>query len=145
MVLAGIRVGYDAIAIMAHRQVGALIVAYEGRVAGIVTKRDYARKIVLTERSSRDTPARDIMSTAVRYVSLQQTTDECMALVTGAPDTLSAGDYGSAGDRNSVNRQPDREPEFRVGTHDPATGITTSTAPVFTSAIMDCRRNRLQV
>jgi IMP dehydrogenase len=73
---------YDAIAIMAYRHVGALIVAHEGRVAGIVTERDYARKIVLMERSSRDTPVRDIMSTTVRYVSPQQTTDECMALMT---------------------------------------------------------------
>jgi signal-transduction protein with cAMP-binding, CBS, and nucleotidyltransferase domain len=73
---------YDAIAIMAHRRVGALIVAHEGRLAGIVTERDYARKIVLMDRSSRNTPVRDIMSTAVRYVSPQQTTEECMALMT---------------------------------------------------------------
>jgi IMP dehydrogenase len=73
---------YDAIAIMAHRQVGALIVAHEGRIAGIVTERDYARKIVLMDRSSRDTPVRDIMSTAVRYVGPEQTTEECMALMT---------------------------------------------------------------
>jgi signal-transduction protein with cAMP-binding, CBS, and nucleotidyltransferase domain len=73
---------YDAIAIMAHRQVGALIVARHGRVAGIVTERDYARKIVLMDRSSRDTLVRDIMSTQVRCVSPQQTTDDCMALMT---------------------------------------------------------------
>lgn len=73
---------YDAIAIMAYRHVGALIVVHERRVAGIVTERDYARKIVLMDRSSRNTPVRDIMSTAVRYVSPQQTTDECMALMT---------------------------------------------------------------
>ncbi|XUW91236.1 CBS domain-containing protein [Burkholderia sp. M6-3] len=74
---------YDAIAIMAHRQVGALIVAHEGRIAGIVTERDYARKIVLMDRSSRNTPVRDIMSTAVRYVGPEQTTEECMAIMTG--------------------------------------------------------------
>jgi IMP dehydrogenase len=73
---------YDALAIMAHRQVGALIVVHEGRVAGIVTERDYARKIVLMQRSSRDTPVREIMSAAVRYVSPEQTTEECMALMT---------------------------------------------------------------
>ncbi len=73
---------YDAIAIMAHRRVGALIVAHEGRLAGIVTERDYARKIVLMDRSSRNTPVRDIMSTAVRYVSPEQTTEESMALMT---------------------------------------------------------------
>jgi IMP dehydrogenase len=73
---------YNAVAIMAHRRVGALVVAHEGHVAGIVTERDYARKIVLLERSSRDTPVSAIMSTAVRYVGPQQTTDECMALMT---------------------------------------------------------------
>jgi IMP dehydrogenase len=73
---------YHAIAIMAHRQVGALIVARDGRMAGIVTERDYARKIVLMDRSSKSTPVGDIMSTAVRYVSPEQTTDECMALMT---------------------------------------------------------------
>jgi signal-transduction protein with cAMP-binding, CBS, and nucleotidyltransferase domain len=73
---------YDAIAVMAHRHVGALIVAHEGRLAGIVTERDYARKIVLMDRSSRNTQVREIMSTTVRYVSPQQTTDDCMAMMT---------------------------------------------------------------
>jgi CBS domain-containing protein len=72
---------YDAISTMAHRQVGALIVAHEGRLSGIVTERDYARKIVLMDRSSRNTQVREIMSTTVRYVSPQQTTEECMALM----------------------------------------------------------------
>jgi signal-transduction protein with cAMP-binding, CBS, and nucleotidyltransferase domain len=73
---------FDAIAIMAHRQIGALIVVHDGRVAGIVTERDYARKLVLMDRSSRNTPVRDIMSKTVRYVRPEQTTDECMALMT---------------------------------------------------------------
>jgi CBS domain-containing protein len=73
---------YGAIAIMAHRQVGALIVVHEGRVAGIVTERDYARKIVLMDRSSRNTPVRDIMSASVRCVGPEQSTEECMALMT---------------------------------------------------------------
>ncbi|REG58080.1 IMP dehydrogenase [Paraburkholderia sp. BL6669N2] len=73
---------YDAVAIMAHRRVGALIVVNDGRVAGIVTERDYARKIALMHRSSRNTPVRDIMSTTVRYVGPEQTTEECMALMT---------------------------------------------------------------
>ena len=73
---------YDAIAIMAHRQVGALIVANEGRLAGIVTERDYARKIVLMDRSSKTTPVRDIMTRQVRYVTQADSAEQCMALMT---------------------------------------------------------------
>ncbi|WP_133645385.1 CBS domain-containing protein [Paraburkholderia flava] len=73
---------FDAIKLMADRQIGALIVTDGDAIAGIVTERDYARKVVLMERSSKDTPVRDIMSKAVRFVRLDQTTDECMALMT---------------------------------------------------------------
>lgn len=73
---------YAAMAMMAHRQIGALVATHDGQMAGIMTERDYARKIVLMERSSRNTRVRDIMSTTVRYVSPEQTTDECMAIMT---------------------------------------------------------------
>lgn len=73
---------YDAIATMAHRQVGALIVVDSGRVAGIITERDYARKVVLRDRSSRQTTVRDVMSSTVHYVGPDHTTEHCMALMT---------------------------------------------------------------
>jgi len=73
---------YNAIKLMADKQIGALIVKENGAIAGIVTERDYARKIVLMDRSSKTTPVRDIMSSAVRFVRPDQTTDECMALMT---------------------------------------------------------------
>jgi CBS domain-containing protein len=73
---------YDAIKLMADKEIGALIVTEAGKIAGIVTERDYARKIVLMDRSSKTTPIRDIMSKAVRFVRPDQTTDECMALMT---------------------------------------------------------------
>ncbi|MBN3765004.1 CBS domain-containing protein [Burkholderia sp. Ac-20365] len=73
---------YDAIKLMADKQIGALIVKENGSIAGIVTERDYARKVVLMDRSSKTTPVRDIMSSAVRFVRPDQTTDECMALMT---------------------------------------------------------------
>jgi CBS domain-containing protein len=73
---------YDAIKLMAEKQIGALVVIDRDSVAGIITERDYARKVVLKDRSSKTTPVRDIMSKAVRFVRPDQSSDECMALMT---------------------------------------------------------------
>jgi CBS domain-containing protein len=73
---------YDAIKLMADKHIGAVIVTNDGEIVGIVTERDYARKVVLMDRASKQTPVRDIMTSHVRYVRLDQTTDDCMALMT---------------------------------------------------------------
>jgi len=73
---------YDAIKLMAEKHIGALVVTDGDNIAGIITERDYARKVVLMDRSSKATPVSDIMSRAVRFVRLDQTSDECMALMT---------------------------------------------------------------
>ncbi|WP_042303941.1 CBS domain-containing protein [Paraburkholderia kururiensis] len=73
---------YDAIKLMAEKQIGALVVKEGEAIVGIITERDYARKVVLMDRSSKVTPVREIMSPHVRFVRLDQTTDECMALMT---------------------------------------------------------------
>jgi CBS domain-containing protein len=73
---------FDAIKLMAHKQIGALVVTSGDQITGIFTERDYARKIVLLDRSSRVTPVGDVMSRAVRYVRLNQTTEHCMTLMT---------------------------------------------------------------
>lgn len=73
---------YDALVLMAEKGIGALLVMEGGRVVGIVTERDYARKIALMSRLSRETEVREIMTSAVMYVRLNQTSDECMALMT---------------------------------------------------------------
>lgn len=73
---------YDAIKLMAEKGIGALIVMSGADIAGIVTERDYARKVVLKDRSSKSTKVAEIMSSAVRYVSPQQTSQDCMALMT---------------------------------------------------------------
>ena len=73
---------FDAVKLMAHKSIGALIVVEGESVVGIVTERDYARKIVLMDRRSKDTPVRDIMTAAVMYVRTDETTEDCMALMT---------------------------------------------------------------
>jgi CBS domain-containing protein len=72
----------DAIRLMAERRIGAWLVVEGARLAGILSERDYARKVVLQGRSSKDTPVRDIMTADVVSVGPQDTTDRCMQLVT---------------------------------------------------------------
>ena len=73
---------YDALQLAADKGVGALLVMEDERVVGIVTERDYARKVALMSRSSKDTAVSEIMTTAVMYVHPRQTNAECMALMT---------------------------------------------------------------
>ena len=70
-----------ALHIMASKSVGALLVIEDGKLMGIVTERDYARKVALEERSSRRSLVREIMSTKVLCVGPEQTVQECMALM----------------------------------------------------------------
>lgn len=72
----------DALKVMAEREVGALLVMDGQNIVGIVTERDYARKVVLMGRISRDTPVREIMSAPVMYVRPSQSNEECMVLMT---------------------------------------------------------------
>ncbi|WP_422647765.1 CBS domain-containing protein [Cupriavidus sp. H18C1] len=73
---------YAALQLMAEKSIGALLVMEHGKIVGILSERDYARKVILMQRTSRETLVRDIMTTAVVYVRADQTTDECMALMT---------------------------------------------------------------
>ena len=72
----------DAIRLMSEKRIGAVLVMEHGRVVGILSERDYARKIVLKGRSSADTPVRAIMTSDVISVGLGDTADHCMQLVT---------------------------------------------------------------
>ncbi|HEY0309841.1 MAG TPA: CBS domain-containing protein [Luteimonas sp.] len=72
----------DAIRLMADKRIGALLVMQGGKLVGIVSERDYARKVVLQGKSSRDTPVRDIMTAEVMTVGLDDTAEHCMQLVT---------------------------------------------------------------
>ena len=72
----------DAIKLMADKRIGALLVMQGGRLVGILSERDYARKIVLQGRSSATTPVSEIMTGQVVSVRLDDTAERCMQLVT---------------------------------------------------------------
>jgi CBS domain-containing protein len=73
---------FDALQRMADKGIGALLVMEGDAIVGIVTERDYARKIALKGRTSALTLVRDVMTTAVMFVHPHQTSEECMALMT---------------------------------------------------------------
>lgn len=72
----------DALRLMADKGIGALLVMEGSEIAGIVTERDYARKIALLGRTSGATLVRDVMTRDVLFVGPTQTTQECMAVMT---------------------------------------------------------------
>ncbi|MCG8603445.1 CBS domain-containing protein [bacterium] len=72
----------EALKLMADQNVGALLVVEGEKLAGIFSERDYARKVILKGKSSREIPVKEIMSTQVVFVRPNQTIDECMALMT---------------------------------------------------------------
>jgi CBS domain-containing protein len=73
---------FDALKIMAEKNIGALLVMQKEKVVGIFSERDYARKIVLKGESSHTTAVKDVMTSGVLSVNPEQSIDECMALMT---------------------------------------------------------------
>ena len=73
---------FDAIGVMAERNIGSLLVMEDDSLVGIVTERDYARKVVLRGKASPTTPVREIMNTHVITVGPDETVEECMTLMT---------------------------------------------------------------
>ena len=73
---------YQALCVMAERNVGAVLVLQDDKLAGIFSEGDYARKQIRNQRSSKETPVRDMMSSRVAYVGPDASLDECMSLMT---------------------------------------------------------------
>ena len=73
---------YEAIKLMADRNVGALLVLESGKLVGVISERDCTRRLILKERAAKDTQVREVMTAGVIYVRPDQTVEECMALMT---------------------------------------------------------------
>ncbi len=73
---------FDALKLMAENDIGALLVVENGKLVGIISERDYARKMILRGKSSHTTPVREIMTERVICVQPDRAVDECMALMT---------------------------------------------------------------
>jgi CBS domain-containing protein len=73
---------FRAIELMAERDIGALVVAEQGRPVGLLSERDYAREVILKGRSSRDTPIRDVMVANFPRTTLDETVEACMTIMT---------------------------------------------------------------
>jgi len=76
------RTVYEAIERLAERRIGALLVIENNKLVGLFSERDYARKVVLKGRSSKDTPVRDVMTLDLICVKPEASVDECMTLMT---------------------------------------------------------------
>ena len=81
----------DAIRLMAEKNIGAVVVLEEGRLLGIMSERDYARKVIVKGRASNSTPVADIMTAEVLTTSGDETVNACMEAIDGKKDPPPAG------------------------------------------------------
>ena len=73
---------FEALEIMSEKEIGALLVMEDGKLTGIFSERDYARKVILKGKSSKETPVGELMTKKVFYMDPQKTINDCMAMMT---------------------------------------------------------------
>ena len=73
---------FEALEIMSEKEIGALLVMEDGKLTGIFSERDYARKVILKGKSSKETPVGELMTKKVFYIDPQKTINDCMAMMT---------------------------------------------------------------
>ena len=73
---------YDALKLMAEKEIGALVVLEGEKMVGIITERDYSRKVILKGKASKETMVREIMTSEVSYTSPDQKVEKCLSLMT---------------------------------------------------------------
>ena len=73
---------FEALEIMSEKEIGALLVMEDGKLTGIFSERDYARKVILKGKSSKETPVGELMTKKVFYIDSQKTNNDCMAMMT---------------------------------------------------------------
>jgi CBS domain-containing protein len=73
---------FDALQLMAEKEIGALVVLEDGKMVGILSERDYARKVILKGKASKETPVRDIMSSKIIHIDPDAKVEKCLSLMT---------------------------------------------------------------
>jgi hypothetical protein len=114
---------FYALQVMSDANVGALLVLDGEQLVGIFSERDYARKVILFGKASKDTPVRAIMTDKVLYVTPDRTVDECMAIMTDKAHPPPAGSRRRGqGSRDCFHRRCGQGNDLRTTVHHPANG-----------------------